>query len=67
MSVNVNDKIKKLNPVQRRKIEERAAELIAEETIRQTAINDLISYNERFARRLQEKLITKGSAPTKAA
>ncbi len=31
MAVNVNDKIKKLNPAQRKKVEARAAELIAEE------------------------------------
>jgi transcriptional regulator with XRE-family HTH domain len=31
MSVNVNDKIKKLSPAQRKKVEARAAELIAEE------------------------------------
>lgn len=31
MSVNVNDKIKKLSPAQRKKIEARAAQLIAEE------------------------------------
>src|SRR5258708_973639 len=31
MSTNVNDKIKKLSPVQRKKVEARAAELIAEE------------------------------------
>ncbi|MBF6571244.1 MAG: helix-turn-helix transcriptional regulator [Candidatus Binataceae bacterium] len=31
MAVNVNDKIKKLRPAQRKKIEARAAELIAEE------------------------------------
>src|SRR3981081_4058632 len=31
MAVNVNDKIKRLSPVQRRKVEARAAELIAEE------------------------------------
>ena len=31
MSVNVNDKIKKLRPAQRKKVEARAAELIAEE------------------------------------
>ena len=31
MSVNVNDRIKRLNPNQRRKVEARAAELIAEE------------------------------------
>ncbi len=31
MSVNVNDKIRKLSPAQRRKVEARAAELIAEE------------------------------------
>ena len=36
MAVNVNDKIKKLSPMQRRKFESRAAELIAEEmTLRQ--------------------------------
>jgi transcriptional regulator with XRE-family HTH domain len=31
MAVNVNDKIKKLGPAQRKKVEARAAELIAEE------------------------------------
>jgi transcriptional regulator with XRE-family HTH domain len=31
MSVNVNDKIKKLSPAQRKKVEARAADLIAEE------------------------------------
>ena len=31
MAVNVNDKIRKLSPVQRKKVEARAAELIAEE------------------------------------
>src|SRR5258708_3576383 len=31
MSTNVNDKIKKLSPVQRKKVEARAAQLIAEE------------------------------------
>ncbi len=31
MAVNVNDKIRKLRPAQRRKVEARAAELIAEE------------------------------------
>jgi len=31
MSVNVDDKIKKLSPAQRKKVEARAAELIAEE------------------------------------
>jgi len=31
MSVNVNDKIKKLSPAQRKKVEARAAQLIAEE------------------------------------
>ncbi len=31
MSVNIREKIEKLNPVQRRKVEARAAELIAEE------------------------------------
>jgi DNA-binding XRE family transcriptional regulator len=31
LAINVNDKIKKLAPVQRRKIEARAAELLAEE------------------------------------
>lgn len=31
MAVNVNDKIKKLGPVQRKKVEARAAELIEEE------------------------------------
>src|SRR5688500_12737400 len=31
MSMNVNDKIKKLSPAQRKKVEARAAELIAEE------------------------------------
>ena len=31
MSTNVNDKIKKLSPAQRKKVEARAAELIAEE------------------------------------
>ncbi len=31
MAVNVNDKIKKLAPAQRKKVEARAAELIAEE------------------------------------
>src|SRR5881227_299767 len=31
MAVNVNDKIKKLSPSQRKKVEARAAELIAEE------------------------------------
>lgn len=31
MSVNVNDKIKKLNPAQRKKVEARAAQIIAEE------------------------------------
>jgi DNA-binding XRE family transcriptional regulator len=31
MAVNVNDKIRKLSPAQRKKIEARAAELIAEE------------------------------------
>jgi transcriptional regulator with XRE-family HTH domain len=31
MSVSVNDKIKKLSPAQRKKVEARAAELIAEE------------------------------------
>ena len=31
MAVNVDDKIKKLSPVQRKKVEARAAELIAEE------------------------------------
>lgn len=31
MSVNVNDKIKKLSPAQRKKVEARAAELMAEE------------------------------------
>ena len=31
MAVNVNDKIKKLSPAQRRKVEARAAALIAEE------------------------------------
>ena len=31
MAVNVNDKIRKLGPVQRRKVEARAAELIEEE------------------------------------
>lgn len=31
MPVNVNDKIRKLSPVQRKKVEARAAELIAEE------------------------------------
>src|SRR5258706_11013010 len=31
MATNVNDKIKKLGPVQRRKVEARAAELVAEE------------------------------------
>ncbi len=31
MAVNVNDKIKKLRPAQRKKVEARAAELIAEE------------------------------------
>jgi DNA-binding XRE family transcriptional regulator len=31
MSVNVNEKIKKLSPAQRKKVETRAAELIAEE------------------------------------
>ena len=31
MPVNVNDKIKKLSPVQRKKVEARAAELMAEE------------------------------------
>jgi hypothetical protein len=32
MSVNIRHKIEKLNAVQRRKVEDRAAELIAEET-----------------------------------
>jgi DNA-binding XRE family transcriptional regulator len=31
MAVNVDDKIKKLNPAQRKKVEARAAELVAEE------------------------------------
>src|SRR5271154_4793586 len=31
MSVNIRDKIGKLNPVQRKKVEDRAAELVAEE------------------------------------
>lgn len=31
MAVNINDKIRKLSPAQRRKVEARAAELIAEE------------------------------------
>ncbi len=31
MAVNVNDKIKKLSPAQRKKVEARAAELVAEE------------------------------------
>jgi DNA-binding XRE family transcriptional regulator len=31
MAVNVNDKIKRLSPAQRRKVEARAAELVAEE------------------------------------
>ena len=31
MSVNVNDKIKKLSPAQRKKVEARATELVAEE------------------------------------
>src|SRR5258705_11549084 len=31
MATNVNDKIKKLGPVQRRKVEARAAELVVEE------------------------------------
>lgn len=31
MAVNVNDKIRKLSPAQRRRVEARAAELIAEE------------------------------------
>ena len=31
MATNVNDKIKKLRPAQRKKVEARAAELIAEE------------------------------------
>ena len=31
MAVNVNDKIRKLSPVQRKKVEARAAELMAEE------------------------------------
>jgi DNA-binding XRE family transcriptional regulator len=31
MAVNVNDKIKRLRPAQRRKVEARAAELVAEE------------------------------------
>ena len=31
MSVNVNDKIKKLSPAQRKKVEARAAQIIAEE------------------------------------
>ena len=31
MAVNVNDKIRKLPPAQRKKVEARAAELIAEE------------------------------------
>jgi transcriptional regulator with XRE-family HTH domain len=31
MAINVDDKIKKLSPVQRKKVETRAAELIAEE------------------------------------
>ena len=36
MAVNVNDRIRKLGPVQRKKVEARAAELIAEEmTLRQ--------------------------------
>lgn len=36
MAVNVNDKIRKLRPAQRKKVEARAAELIAEEmTLRQ--------------------------------
>jgi transcriptional regulator with XRE-family HTH domain len=31
MAVNVNDKVKKLSPAQRKKVEARAAELVAEE------------------------------------
>ncbi len=34
MAVNVEDKIKRLSPTQRKKVETRAAELIAEEMTR---------------------------------
>ena len=39
MAVNVNDKIKRLSPAQRRKVEARAAELVAEEmTLRELRV-----------------------------
>src|SRR5271154_7471833 len=50
MSVNIRDKIGKLNPVQRKKVEDRAAELIAEEM----SLRDL-----RRARKLTQARVAK--------
>jgi DNA-binding XRE family transcriptional regulator len=50
MSVNVRDKIEKLNAVERRKVEDRAAELIAEEM----SLRDL-----RKARKLTQPRVAK--------
>jgi predicted transcriptional regulator len=50
MSVNVRDKIRKLNAVQRKKIEERASELVAEEM----SLRDL-----RKARKLTQVRVAK--------
>ena len=54
MATNVDDKIKKLSPVQRKKVETRAAELIAEEmTLREL----------RHARKLTQVMIAKKRGP----
>jgi len=50
MAVNVNDKIKRLKPAQRRKVEARAAELVAEEM----TLGEL-----RRARKLTQVRVTK--------
>src|SRR6266571_4553519 len=50
MSGNIRDKIEKLNPVQRKKVEKRAAELIAEEM----SLRDL-----RKARKLTQARVAK--------
>ena len=50
MSVNIRNKIGKLNPVQRKKVEDRAAELIAEEM----SLRDL-----RKARKLTQTRVAK--------
>ncbi|MGH9772231.1 MAG: helix-turn-helix domain-containing protein [Candidatus Acidiferrales bacterium] len=50
MAVNVNEKIRKLNPAQRKRVEDRAAELIAEEM----SLREL-----RHARRLTQARMAK--------